>query len=274
MSAPPLQISPVNLQLNTNDSYAFRASGGVPPYSFSITTAGTSDTISPAGQFTANATGTVSVEVSDSLTNTAGTPATVTVVSAGGGGTLILSPGSPLTGSGSAVTIPGDRTLYLVASGGTGSYTGGISITSGKGSAPQTVGSTGDTWTYTSGGNLGNSTLTLTDSVSNTATAKVTFEPTAPSNLVATAVSGTEIDLTWTNNTSSSSISGIDIYRAVGNGGFGSTPIASALAGSLSSYQDTGLSSGTVYVYKVVAVKNGVGGPFNGTSNYAVAATQ
>lgn len=259
VTAAQLTISPATLQLNVGDSYTFTASGGVPPYSYSITSGGTYGSITSGGMFTASAAGTATVQVSDSLGNTATTAATVTVVTAGSG---------PLTLSPTSVLVPDNETLYLIASGGSGTYS---SLTASKGST-QPVNSTTHTGSYNANGNLGNNTLTLTDSTSTSATAVVTVDPVAPSNLVASAVSSTEIDLTWTDN-ATATVNGINVYRAIGNGGF-TLLTTTALASTATSYQDTGLSTGTVYVYKVVVYRNGSGGPFTGTSNYAIATTK
>ncbi len=71
--------------------------------------------------------------------------------------------------------------------------------------------------------------------------------PTAPTNVAATAVSGSEIDLTW--NASTSSCSGITytVFRSTSSGSTGSQ-IASGVAGT--SYHDTSVSAGTTYYYK------------------------
>jgi hypothetical protein len=85
-----------------------------------------------------------------------------------------------------------------------------------------------------------------------------------PSNLRATAVSSSEIDLTWTASPSGS-VTGYHVYRDGGG-----TPIGSVSAPT-TSFQDTGLGAGTTHTYEVTA--------FNATSesapsNQASATTQ
>ena len=71
--------------------------------------------------------------------------------------------------------------------------------------------------------------------------------PAAPSNLAATAVSTTQINLTWTQT--SSDETGFKIERAASAGGT-YTQIASAGA-NVTSYANTGLSGSTTYYYRV-----------------------
>jgi len=68
-----------------------------------------------------------------------------------------------------------------------------------------------------------------------------TQAPTAPANLTAAAVSGSQIDLSWTASTDNVGVSGYDVYRGA------------ALVGSTTttSYSDTGLSASTAYSYTV-----------------------
>ncbi|ACT04144.1 fibronectin type III domain-containing protein [Paenibacillus sp. JDR-2] len=70
-----------------------------------------------------------------------------------------------------------------------------------------------------------------------------TTAPTAPSNAAATAVSGSQINLSWTASTDNAGVTGYNVYR---NG---------VLAGTASgtSYSDTGLSASTSYSYTVKA---------------------
>jgi fibronectin type 3 domain-containing protein len=72
--------------------------------------------------------------------------------------------------------------------------------------------------------------------------------PAAPSNLVATAVSSSQINLTWTDN--SSNEQGFKIERKIGSGSF--TEIATVGANA-NSYSNTGLTASTQYTYQVRA---------------------
>src|SRR5262249_19191712 len=70
----------------------------------------------------------------------------------------------------------------------------------------------------------------------------------APSNLTATAVSNSQINLTWTDNASNED--GFEIGRSLDGTNF--TAIATN-AENLTTYSDTGLSPSTTYYYRVRA---------------------
>lgn len=90
--------------------------------------------------------------------------------------------------------------------------------------------------------------------------------PAAPSNLAASALSSSEIYLTWSDN--SSDETGFIVARATVNGG-PYTDIATLGAG-VTSYSNTGLAAGTTYYY-VVRATNDAGDSAN--SNQASATT-
>ena len=73
--------------------------------------------------------------------------------------------------------------------------------------------------------------------------------PAAPTNLTATAVSFSEIDLTWQDN--SNNETGYSIERKTGSGG--SYTLITTVGANIISYADTGLLSGTTYYYRVYA---------------------
>ncbi|MDH4231117.1 MAG: hypothetical protein OEW04_03695, partial [Nitrospirota bacterium] len=77
----------------------------------------------------------------------------------------------------------------------------------------------------------------------NTAAASDTQAPTVPANLKATAVSSSQIDLTWTDSTDNVGVAGYKIYR---NG----TQITTSAS---TSYADAGLAASTAYAYTVSA---------------------
>ena len=91
--------------------------------------------------------------------------------------------------------------------------------------------------------------------------------PSTPSGLSATAVSQSQIDLSWTDN--SGNESGFSIERKTGSGGTYSV-IATTTA-NVASFSDTALSSGTAYYYHLRAF-NTAG--YSGYSNEANATTQ
>ncbi len=90
--------------------------------------------------------------------------------------------------------------------------------------------------------------------------------PAAPSNLIATAVSSSQINLTWTDN--SDNETGFIIERSP-DGSTNWTQIATPAANA-TSYSNTGLSPSTTYYYRIRAT-NGVGPSSN--SNIAHATT-
>jgi hypothetical protein len=77
--------------------------------------------------------------------------------------------------------------------------------------------------------------------------------PAAPTALTATAISGTEINLAWTDN--SNNETAFVIQRKIGSGGTYSTLIS--LPPNTMTYSDTGLTASTTYFYKVLATNNG-----------------
>jgi subtilisin family serine protease len=73
--------------------------------------------------------------------------------------------------------------------------------------------------------------------------------PTAPTNLIATAVSSTQINLTWRDN--SSNENGFRIERRTGSGDWARIGRVDA---NVTTFANTGLSAATTYVYRVMAV--------------------
>ncbi|MCG8401943.1 MAG: fibronectin type III domain-containing protein, partial [Firmicutes bacterium] len=93
--------------------------------------------------------------------------------------------------------------------------------------------------------------------------------PADPSALSATAVSTTEIGLTWQDN--STDETGFEIHRSLNaTTGFS---LVSTQAANVVSYNDTGLNANTTYYYKVRAVKSGLNSNFTATANATTNAT-
>ncbi len=90
-----------------------------------------------------------------------------------------------------------------------------------------------------------------TSDPSNTATITTpssdTEDPTAPSNLQATAPSSSRVDLTWLAATDNVNVTGYDIYRV------GATNPIGSVGGSTLSYSDLTVSGSTSYTYTVRA---------------------
>lgn len=80
--------------------------------------------------------------------------------------------------------------------------------------------------------------------------AAITTPPTEPSNLTATVASGTQINLTWSDNATGES--GFHLDRKASLGGAWQATGANIGANS-TSYNDTSLSAGTIYYYRIRA---------------------
>jgi chitodextrinase len=96
-----------------------------------------------------------------------------------------------------------------------------------------------------------------------------TQPPTAPTNLAATAVSGSQINLSWTASTDNVGVTGYLIERCQG---VGCTIFARLLTVPGTTYSDTGLVPNTSYTYQVKATD--AAGNFSPYSNTATATTQ
>ena len=117
-------------------------------------------------------------------------------------------------------------------------------------------------------GTAGTQSVTVKDTTSGiTATQSgITVAPAAPTKLAASAVSSTQINLTWTG---SSGATGYLIQQSL-NGSTGWTQVGSTSGGTSTTFQQTGLSAGTTYYYRVLATLGGVDSPY---SNVASATT-
>ena len=107
---------------------------------------------------------------------------------------------------------------------------------------------------YNNGGDSGYSAIA-------TSTTLMTV-PAAPSGLVASVISSSQINLSWQNNAANAQ--GVLIEREIGTSGAW-TQIASVAAGT-TSYQNTSLAASTAYSYRVRAYNNG------GDSAYSLSA--
>ena len=86
--------------------------------------------------------------------------------------------------------------------------------------------------------------------------------PAAPSNLTASAVSKSQINLAWTNNATNAT--GVAVQRSTDNVNF--TQIAT-LAASATTYSSTGLARSTTYYYKVDAYNSGGASAYSNTAS-------
>ena len=111
----------------------------------------------------------------------------------------------------------------------------------------------------------GTQSLTVTDTSSGITGTKsgISVAPAAPTDLTASAVSSSQINLTWD---ASAGATGYEIERSLSaTSGFSEVGTATA-----TSYSDTGLTAGTTYYYQVIATG---GGKSSGASNTASATT-
>ena len=102
-----------------------------------------------------------------------------------------------------------------------------------------------------------------TSQPSNIATATtLATEPSSPTGLAATAVSSSEIDLTWNAPgwNGGAPVTGYEVQRSADSGSTWSI-IVKDTGSTSTSYSDTGLSAGTTYSYRVMAINSA------GTSN-------
>lgn len=85
--------------------------------------------------------------------------------------------------------------------------------------------------------------------------------PAAPSSLTATAVSTSQINLAWQDN--SSDETGFVLERKTGSGSFS---VIATLAANTTTYSNTGLTKNTSYTYQVKAVKDSVSSAYSNTA--------
>ena len=78
-----------------------------------------------------------------------------------------------------------------------------------------------------------------------------TSPPSVPTNLVATAVSPSQVDVSWSASTDNVGVTGYRVERCQGAG---CTTFAQVGTPTGTSFSDTGLSASTSYSYRVVAV--------------------
>ncbi len=170
-----------------------------------------------------------------------------------------------------ASTAPGGVTSYLV-----------YRENPGSSSFVQVGTTNGSTTTYSDTGLSASSTYSYevlaTDAggnspFSNVATATTqapdTQPPTAPTNLVSTAISNSQINLSWTASTDNVGVTGYLVYRE--NPGSSSFVQVGTTNGSTTTYSDSGLAAGSTYSYEVQATD--AAGNLSPFSNVATATT-
>jgi len=154
---------------------------------------------------------------------------------------------------------------------GSGSFTILGYLSANSQSFPDTGLATNTTYSYRVQA-VGNGTTTSNSAYSNTAVVTLgsssSSQQGAPSGLTATAVSNTQINLTWVDN--SISEAGYILERSVNGGAF---EIAAYLSANSQSFSDTALTAYTVYKYRVYARGDGINTSNSGYSNEAYATT-
>jgi len=101
-------------------------------------------------------------------------------------------------------------------------------------------------------------------SLASVATPTLPPSPEAPTGLIASEVSSTQIDLTWNDN--SDNETGFEIYRTTSPVDIGWILIHTTTAG-VTNYSDTGLDGNSTYSYKVRAVSNELASDYSNIAN-------
>jgi hypothetical protein len=239
----PLLIDPTEITLNINDTTTFTATGGTPPYDYTIQSGSGSIGLS-TGDYTAPAApGTDIVKVTDSVSATS--TAEVSIVSIG-----------PLSIVPTSVVVEQNETYNFAADGGSPPYI--FSVTAGSGTVQPSAG------IYTAPTALGTETVRVTDSTTAWEEATIDVAPAAPTDLVAdgTAGSPNELELTWTDNATGED--GFIIEIKIGSGG--SFVFEATVGPDATSYTDTELSPNTVYGYRVKAYYGGIESEYSNES--------
>jgi len=164
------------------------------------------------------------------------------ITQAGGNG----GPASATNGGG------GGASAGPLAPGGNASgTTGGTAPTGGNNGGAGATLTTGFAGTgYGAGGGGGHGSSASGAGIAGKAILTFFVASLPPSGLTATAISKTEIDLAWTDN--SSDETGFNVQRAT-DSGFTQNVTNTLVAANSTSYADTGLTPGTTYYYQVLA---------------------
>jgi hypothetical protein len=271
-----VSLSPPSATVNSAANQQFTATAldqfghtmaSQPAFAWSVDSGGAGGTITGAGLYTAPATtaaGAVdTVRASDALTSGA---ATVTVVGVPAApSNLVATSFSPtqinVTWSDNATS----ETSYSVERSTNGTSWSVIATLAARSTSYSSTGLTsGSTYYYRVRCFNGS----LASSYSNTASAVAAYgAPAAPSQLATTAVSSSQINLSWTDNATNATA--YEVLRSTN--GTTWTVLVSNLAATAISYSDTkSLIAATTYSYEVLALNHTVA---SAASNVATAAT-
>ena len=199
-----------------------------------------------------------------------GTLSGITVSPAAASQLILSGLGSTATaGTAQSVTVTAEDPYGNVATG----YAGTVKFTSSDTSAVLPA-----SYTFTTSDKgihtfsltfktAGTQSVTVTDSTAGFSATKsgIVVSPAAPTNLVATVISSSQINLTWTG---AAGATGYAIQES-SNGTSGWTQVGTTAAGT-TSYQQTGLVAGTTYYFRVLAT---AGSASSGASNTVSATT-
>ena len=208
-----------------------------------------------------NSAGTGPLSTEASATPSATAPGKPTGLSATpGNGSVSLSWTAPTNNGGASIT---KYNVYRATTSGAEGTTPFATVTTGT--------------TYTDGAASNGTTyyyqVTAVNSVgeglkSSEVSATPATVPGQPGGLTAAAGSGS-VSLSWTAPISNGGapITKYDVYRGTSPGGESTTPVATVTSGT--TYNDTGLTSGTTYYYEVSAVNSAGEGPKSGEASAA-----
>ena len=213
------------LTLNSNGSFTYALTGnynGADRFTYRAND-GTANWNTATVSITVNAVNDAPVAANDSYSTNEDTTLTVSAPAVLANDTDV--DGNPLTAS--VVASPTHGTLTLNSN---GSFTY-IPATSSNGS---------DSFTYRANDGTASSN---TATVSVTVSAADRTAPSMPTNPTATAISSSQINLSWSASTDNVGVTGYKVYRA-------GTQIGTS---ATTSYSDTGLSPSTTYTYTLYA---------------------
>jgi len=223
-------------------------------------------TLKTAGSQSITATDTTTSAITGTLSGISVSPAAVSQ--------LVLSglSSTATVGVAQTVTVTAKDPYGNVATG----YAGTVQFTSSDTAAvlPANYNFTGDNGLHTftlTFETVGTQSVTVTDTTTSSITGTqsgIAVAPAAPTDLVASAVSSSQIDLTWNN---SSGATGYRVQQSLSSStGWAQVASVSPSSGSTTSFDQTGLAAGTTYYYRVIATG---GGNSSAASNTASATT-
>jgi hypothetical protein len=220
-------------------------------------------TLKTAGSQSITATDTTTSAITGTLSGISVSPAPASQ--------FILSglPSTATVGVAQSVTVTAKDPYGNVATG----YTGTVAFTSSDAAAtlpanyPFTSANQGVHAFSLTFGTAGTQSVTVTDTTSHFSATQsgISVAPAAPINLAASAVSNSQINLTWT---ASKGATGYLVQQSL-SATTGWAQVGST-TGSTTTFDQTGLSAGTTYFYRVVATLGSVDSPY---SNVASATT-